>query len=545
MDKIIETKSEILNTVANMVASYINQNYTELDRKTIYKEIDEILGLRIEECDLCNAELTYEKVQKVLSAINEKGSNRKDKGVYYTPHDLVKFITVNLAKLSCGKLKPNNLHILDLNGIPYERFCYKKTVFDPTCGAGEFLLVSLELKMDLLELHHENVTIGKIVKVINTIFGNDIDVESIAITKTRLLLAILHRFGVKKIKGLAEILNKNFTNADYIESPSDVHGVFDIIVGNPPYVEDSKSNSKPSVKYGNIYANVLENSSKQLKELGAFGYVIPLSYVSTPRMKKIRDVLDEQLNEQYILSYSDRPDCLFTSVHQKLNVFFAKKSGKKVCYTGNYQYWYKDEREKLFEDTTAIRNNFISSNFIPKIGNQEDSAIFRKVYSTKNTITDYYDANGSSIYLNMRATFWIKAFLEEHGSAEYKKLNFDEDMRYLMMCIFNSSLFWWFWVCISDCWHITNKELNSFRIPINFNRTEVRELALRMETCLEETKVYVGTKQTEYEYKHKECIDIIHEIDDYIAEIYGLTTSENLYIKNFNLRYRLGGGAIK
>ena len=545
MDKIIETKSEILNTVANMVASYINQNYTELDRKTIYKEIDEILGLRIEECDLCNAELTYEKVQKVLSAINEKGSNRKDKGVYYTPHDLVKFITINLAKLSCGKLKPNNLHILDLNGIPYERFCYKKTVFDPTCGAGEFLLVSLELKMDLLELHHENVTIGKIVKVINTIFGNDIDVESIAITKTRLLLVILHRFGVKKIKGLAEILNKNFTNADYIESPSDVHGVFDIIVGNPPYVEDSKSNSKPSVKYGNIYANVLENSSKQLKELGAFGYVIPLSYVSTPRMKKIRDVLDEQLNEQYILSYSDRPDCLFTSVHQKLNVFFAKKSEKKVCYTGNYQYWYKDEREKLFEDTTAIRNSFIASNFIPKIGNKDDSAIFRKVYSTANTITDYYDTNGSSIYLNMRATFWIKAFLEEHGSAEYKKLNFDEDMQYLMMCIFNSSLFWWFWVCISDCWHITNKELNSFRIPINFNRTKVRELALRMETCLEETKVYVGTKQTEYEYKHKECIDIIHEIDDYIAEIYGLTTSENLYIKNFNLRYRLGGGAIK
>lgn len=545
MDKIIETKSEILNTVANMVASYINQNYTELDRKTIYKEIDEILGLRIEECDLCNAELTYEKIQKVLSAINEKGSNRKDKGVYYTPHDLVKFITINLAKLSCGKLKPNNLHILDLNGIPYERFCYKKTVFDPTCGAGEFLLVSLELKMDLLELHHENVTIGKIVKVINTIFGNDIDVESIAITKTRLLLAILHRFGVKKINGLAETLNKNFTNADYIESPSDIHGVFDIIVGNPPYVEDSKSNSKPSVKYGNIYANVLENSSKQLKELGVFGYVIPLSYVSTPRMKKIRDVLDEQLNEQYILSYSDRPDCLFTSVHQKLNVFFAKKSEKKVCYTGNYQYWYKDEREKLFEDTTVIRNSFIASNFIPKIGNREDSAIFRKVYSTTNTITDYYDTNGNSIYLNMRATFWIKAFLEEHGSAEYKKLNFDEDMRYLIMCIFNSSLFWWFWVCISDCWHITNKELNSFRIPINFNRAKVRELALRMETCLEETKVYVGTKQTEYEYKHKECIDIIHEIDDYIAEIYGLTTSENLYIKNFNLRYRLGGGAIK
>lgn len=545
MDKVIGTTSDILDSVANLVASYINQNYTIPDRKTIFREIDEILGFKIEKCNICNVELTYDKMQRTLSAINEKGSERKNKGVYYTPHDLVRFITINLAKLSCGKLKPNNLHIMDLNGIPYESFCYKKNILDPTCGAGEFLLVSLELKLDLLELHHENVTVGKIVKVVNTIFGNDIDVESIAITKTRLLLAILYRFGVKKIKGLASIFDRNFTNVDYIESPCGVHGQFDIIVGNPPYVEDSKSDSNPLVKYGNIYANVLENSSRQLKYGGAFGYVIPLSYVSTPRMKKIRDVLNEQLNEQFILSYSDRPDCLFTSVHQKLNVFFAKKSEKKVCYTGNYQYWYKDERERLFDDTTAIINNFIVPNFIPKIGNKEDARVFRKVYSTESTIADFYNTNGGSVYLNMRATFWIKAFLGEHTGAEYKQLNFDEDMRYLMMCIFNSSLFWWFWVCISDCWHITNKELNSFRIPINFNREKAKILAQRMETCLEETKVYVGTKQTEYEYKHKECIGIIHEIDDYIAELYGLTTSENLYIKNFNLRYRLGGGAVK
>lgn len=66
------------------------------------------------------------KYKRFYLLLMKKGSNRKDKGVYYIPHDLVKFITINLAKLSCGKLKPNNLHILDLNGIPYERFCYKK-----------------------------------------------------------------------------------------------------------------------------------------------------------------------------------------------------------------------------------------------------------------------------------------------------------------------------------------------------------------------------------------------------------------------------------
>ena len=40
----------------------------------------------------------------------------------------------------------------------------------------------------------------------------------------------------------------------------------------------------------------------------------------------------------------------------------------------------------------------------------------------------------------------------------------------------------------------------------------------------------------------KECIDEIHEIDDYINKLYGLTEEESLYIKNFAFRYRIGGG---
>ena len=67
------------------------------------------------------------------------------------------------------------------------------------------------------------------------------------------------------------------------------------------------------------------------------GFVIPLSYVSTPRMSKIREILHVYVPEQYILSYSDRPDCLFTSVHQKLCILIGKnKKIEKTIFTGNY-----------------------------------------------------------------------------------------------------------------------------------------------------------------------------------------------------------------
>lgn len=81
-----------------------------------------------------------------------------------------------------------------------------------------------------------------------------------------------------------------------------------------------------------------------------------------------------------------------------------------------------------------------------------------------------------------------------------------------------------------------------YELPETDDFTETDRLAIILENQLEETKLYVGTKQTEYEYKHKECVDTIHQIDDYINALYGLSEEEGLYIKNFAYRYRIGGG---
>ncbi|HEM4119982.1 TPA: hypothetical protein U1W56_002015 [Streptococcus suis] len=143
----------------------------------------------------------------------------------------------------------------------------------------------------------------------------------------------------------------------------------------------------------------------------------------------------------------------------------------------------------------------------------------------------------------MRAAFWIKAFLNKHKGSEYKIFSSSnvDNINYAM-CLFNSSLFWWFWICISDCWHITQKELNGFRIPINFDTKIVKELANNLEMKLEETKLYVGTKQTEFEYKHRLCVEEIHKIDDYINQLFGLSEAESDYIKSFAYKYRISGG---
>ena len=137
----------------------------------------------------------------------------------------------------------------------------------------------------------------------------------------------------------------------------------------------------------------------------------------------------------------------------------------------------------------------------------------------------------------------MKAYREYVADPEYKVFSYatapEADYCY---CLINSSLFWWYWISVSDCWHVS-KELNGFMAPDNPDNEIVIRLASQLRQRLEETKVYVGTVQTEYEYKHRDCLTEIQAIDDFINNLYGLTAEESDYIKGFALKYRTSGGA--
>ncbi|MCM1556729.1 MAG: N-6 DNA methylase [Anaeroplasma bactoclasticum] len=541
-------KSEIIKESLGSINNYLANNYSKTELHLIYKELNILINDEVCE-NLRNPKIfDYDELQLYLSSLNEKGIKRKSNGVYYTPNDVVKFIYINSIKLFYKILNPNNLHVQDLNGIPYEDFCYLKSVFDPTCGASEFLMVALAVKFNLLDLHHRNVENNDIKNILKTIYGNDLDCDSTTISKLRILLYILNRYGARRISGCASILNENFSNLDFINLNDKYNTVFDVIIGNPPYVEDSKCDTKPVNKYGNVYANVLENVSKCLKEGGTMGFIVPLSYVSTPRMRKIRDIMNRNIKEQYILSYCDRPDCLFNKVHQKLCILIGKNVKNKVklkIHTGNYQFWYKEERDSLFNNVCAVENDLLSDMFIPKLGTNLDYSIYKKVTSFKDNLYEKinFDKTNHEFHLNMRAAFWIKAFKKLNCSGDYKQYTCaSEEDSFYVLCLLNSSLFWWYWICVSDCWHITNKELIGFTIPKLEDFKEVKRLEKALEKRLEKTKKYIGTKQIDYEYKHRKCIKEIHAIDDYICDLYGFSEEEKIYIKNFAYRYRVSGG---
>ena len=200
-------KYSAVDEALDLIYLYIQETYSSEEVDLICDELKSIArreDFRRIESGVSNR--TYTQVQETLSKINEKQSIRKSKGVYYTPNDVVRFILTNSIKAAFGKLTASNVSDMNLDNIPYRSFCCGKTVFDPTCGAGEYLLAALDIKIDLLK---KNTKISKrlIQEVVSTIYGNDVNVESIIITELRLLLFIIESCGVDYCTGLGNIMN--------------------------------------------------------------------------------------------------------------------------------------------------------------------------------------------------------------------------------------------------------------------------------------------------------------------------------------------------
>lgn len=489
--------------------------------------------------------------QELLAKVNEKEDRRKKEGVYYTDRDATDFLAANTLIHYCCSNETKVIGVdkalkrIDSLTNAQKLSIVKATVMDPTCGTGEFLLSVLYIKIRVFL----SLGLNAPEQLLNTLFGNDIASQSTDITKLRVFFLLIDSLSEQEsLTEMVNVLNRNFTNVDAVVYDGNTFGKKDIFIGNPPYVEYRVFDGKPQFEYGNVYADVLHHAVDNLESNGVMAFVIPLSFVSTARMSGIRDFIQNHTDKQIVMNFADRPDCLFTSVHQKLTILIAQKnSSYKGVLSSSYKYWYQAERGRLFDGISLVPTKNDNNTFWPKLGNRSEVALYNKFTAIKGkSILDLSagTVSGEPLYINKRGCFWMKVFAKDMESDSYGKYVVPIEWKPFIYCLLNSSLFFVLWIIISDGWHITNKELGFIKIPHSLNDTQVwSTLMNRLEVRLEETKVYVNTKQVEYEYKHKECKSIIDEIDDELSKVYHLSSAQLNYVKTFSLKYRIGDGA--
>ena len=331
-------------------------------------------------------------------------------------------------------------------------------------------------------------------------------------------------------------------------------GGFDVIIGNPPYVEYREVKKDYTIKgfetesCGNLYAYVMERGT--VLNSGRIGWIVPISWVSTNRMDTVRNVVARSHPMIYTNNHADRPGSLFTGVHQKLTIVFCTK-GSPAMFTTEFCRCYSKEggRDNLFETLTYQFLDW-DGGIIRKFSDDVEVSIFRKISQKTKSITSVFKTtrlsdNTHPFYLNQRLMMWVKCFLASKTSKEYKTYYpIHEFSAKELSAVFNSSLFFWFWETKGDCWHLTKGDMNAFRINLlqfsQTNRNMLVRLAESLEFDLEENKEYVGTRQTDYEYYHKKSKHIIDDIDHVLAQHYDLTGEELDFIINYAIKYRMG-----
>ncbi len=333
-------------------------------------------------------------------------------------------------------------------------------------------------------------------------------------------------------------------------------GGFDVIIGNPPYVEYRKVKKDYTIKgfdtesCGNLYAYMMERGI--YLNSGRTGWIVPISYVSTDRMGTVRNVIAESYPMLYINNHADRPGSLFTGVHQKVTIIFCVKSSPAMFTTEFCRCYSKEgERDHLFTTLTYQQVDW-AGGVIRKFSHDVEANIYHKIAQKSKSITRTFTSsqrtnNTRPFYLNQRLMMWVKCFLSSKKSNEYKPCYPTQEFSAEeLSAVLNSSLFFWFWETKGDCWHLTKGDLNAFRIDFgqfsNTNRKSLIRLAKTLELHLEENKKFVGTKQTDYEYYHKKSKHIIDDIDHVLAQHYNLTEEELDFIINYAIKYRMGLG---
>lgn len=269
--------------------------------------------------------------------LSEGKAHRKEQGIYYTPTYVVDYIVKNTV----GELAKDKK--VDLSRI---------RVLDPACGSGSFLMKAFDYLVTLdrkrhgeedqmkLDLTGETATYGRKVEILkNNIYGVDLDPKAVEIAQLNLLLKAAekkHRLpmlqeNIKVGNSLIDDATVAGTRAfRWEEEFKDVmdEGGFDVVIGNPPYVNVYLMNDKeriffsetafyetPHLKY-DLYTIFIEKGIKLLRDRGHIGLIVPYSLLTQPYAELLR---------KYILDH-----CCIVSIVDLSNYFVFQEATVKT-----------------------------------------------------------------------------------------------------------------------------------------------------------------------------------------------------------------------
>ena len=293
-----------------------------------------------------------EVTQQINNGATPQTSKRKQDGVFYTPQYITKYIVENTVGRLCAE-KKQQLNIVEdeyfsdqrrqmqtkkrlLDQLQqYREWLLQITILDPACGSGAFLNAALQFLMaehkliDEMEAKITGSTI-EFQSVENSIlehnlYGVDINEESVEIAQLALWLrtAKPHRklnslnenikCGNSLISDPAIAGEKAFNWQEQFPKVFEKGG-FDVVIGNPPYVQLQSMGAMSDVyaqcgfetynKTADLYCLFTERGYNLLKPNGIQSFIMPNKWMLVSYGKELRKFM-AKTDLQQIINFGD------------------------------------------------------------------------------------------------------------------------------------------------------------------------------------------------------------------------------------------------
>lgn len=251
-------KIELTDELISTIIVYFARQVISVNAEFLIQDIINNFGYSSEfikkHSELFNVKLFDEPNEDILGLLYislKSLGDRKSKGAYYTPTSVVKKLISNVF---------DNIE------------CSTKTVLDPCCGTGNFIL----------QLPNSFVA--------ENVYASDIDLMSVLIAR----INFSKRFNVLD----KNLIYKNIYQCDYLDKNQNKK--YDYIIGNPPWGSDFSTDKKQKLrkKYksalgANIesYDVVVEQALSELSFGGTLAFVLPESFLNVKTHTPIRKFL--------------------------------------------------------------------------------------------------------------------------------------------------------------------------------------------------------------------------------------------------------------
>ena len=321
-------------------------------------------------------ENSLNEIEEVTAQINAGEaptvSKRKRDGVFYTPQYITKYIVENTVGRLCAEKKAEMgideaEYFADKNRqmatkkrlldqlTKYRDWLLGITICDPACGSGAFLNAALQFLMaehKLLDEMEAKITGSDIAFqavensiLENNLYGVDINEESVEIARLALWLRT-----AKPHRKLNSLNNNIKCGNSLISDPAIAgdkafnwqaefpqvfaKGGFDIVIGNPPYVQLQSMGEMSDIyaqcgyevynKMGDLYCLFTERGYNLLKAGGYQSFIMPNKWMLVAYGKELRRFM-ANTNLQQIVNFGDVQ--FFEGAATIVCIFVTKKGG--------------------------------------------------------------------------------------------------------------------------------------------------------------------------------------------------------------------------